>query len=215
MMSKAKVKSDQEFYHPVTASLLCPIKYPKTDEFVLSFFYSCVVLKFYIRTIQAIRAGTLAVTAQLLPSFLFPDGHVYDANDISHNVLRGHIMIRVFNTYVPLILVKNSSRSQSISFKARQLLLSHLVLTVENREMHRFAAWHRWLLTRLRMLPYRYVIMILVFSISIDIWQLWTGTLCYEFDRYMGQYRWAVHLLGFLLANSRFVWRWGGSRRAH
>lgn len=103
MMSKAKVKSDRGFYHPVTAALLCPVKYPKTDEFVLSFFYFGVVLKFNIRTIQAIRAGTLAVTAQLLPSFLFPDGHVYDSNDISHNVLRGHIMIRVFVIHMFLL----------------------------------------------------------------------------------------------------------------
>jgi hypothetical protein len=54
------------------------------------------LLKFHLRTIEAIRTGTLAVTAQLLPSFLFPDDHVYDSNDISSNVLRGHIMIRVF-----------------------------------------------------------------------------------------------------------------------
>jgi hypothetical protein len=42
--------------------------------------------------------------------------------------------------YLPLILVKVISRSQSICFKARQLLLSNLELTVENREMHRYAA---------------------------------------------------------------------------
>jgi len=78
MLSKAKVKNDRGFYHPITAALLCPVKYPKTPQ-----------------TIEGIRAGTLAVTAQLLPSFLFPDCHVYDSNDISLNVLRGHIMIRV------------------------------------------------------------------------------------------------------------------------
>ena len=44
-------------------------------------------------SIEAIHAGMLAVTAQLLPGFLFPDDHVYD---ISLNVLQGHIMIRVF-----------------------------------------------------------------------------------------------------------------------
>jgi len=103
MQSKAKVKNDRGFYHPITAALLCPVKYPKTSRFVLSFFYSCVVLKFHLRTIEAIRAGTLAVTAQLLPSFLFPDGHVYDSNDISHNVLRGHIMIRVFLIHIFLL----------------------------------------------------------------------------------------------------------------
>jgi hypothetical protein len=62
------------------------------------------LLKFNLRTIEAIRAGTLAVTAQLLPSFLFSDDHVYDPNDISLNVLRGHIMIRVFRIHIfPLI----------------------------------------------------------------------------------------------------------------
>jgi uncharacterized protein DUF6698 len=68
------------------------------------FLLLCLLLKFQLRTIQAIRAGTLPVTAQLLPTFLFPDGHVYDPNDISLNVLRGHIMIRVFVIYITLLL---------------------------------------------------------------------------------------------------------------
>jgi hypothetical protein len=105
MLSKAKVKNDRGFYHPITAALLCPVKYPKTPQFVLSFhlFMCCFLLKFHLRTIEAIRAGTLAVTAQLLPSFLFPDDHVYDSNDISLNVLKGHIMIRVFLLYIFLL----------------------------------------------------------------------------------------------------------------
>ena len=84
----------------------------------------------------------LGFTAQLLPRFLFPDDHVYDPNDISHNVLRGHIMIRVILIPIFLLLLVTviTSRSQSICFKARQLLLSNPVLTVENREMHRYAA---------------------------------------------------------------------------
>ena len=103
MLSKAKVKNDRGFYHPITAALLCPVKYPKTPAFVL-IFYSCVfLLKFQLRTILAIRAGTLPVTAQLLPRFLFPDDHVYDPNDVSLNVLRGHIMIRVFVIFISLI----------------------------------------------------------------------------------------------------------------
>ena len=96
MLSKAKVKNDRGFYHPVTAALLCPVKYPKENPFVLKIFKCCILLKFNPRPIEAIRAGTLPVTAQLLPRFLFPDGHVYDPDDISLNVLRGHIMIRVF-----------------------------------------------------------------------------------------------------------------------
>lgn len=65
-------------------------------------FLCCFLLKLQ-RTIEAIRAGTLPVTAQLLPSFLFPDDHVYDPNDISLNVLRGHIMIRVFLMHIFLL----------------------------------------------------------------------------------------------------------------
>lgn len=38
MLSKAKVKSDRGFYHPITAALLSPVKYPKTPRFVFSFF---------------------------------------------------------------------------------------------------------------------------------------------------------------------------------
>jgi hypothetical protein len=105
--------------------------------------YSFVLLlRFQPRTIQAIRDGTLPVTAQLLPRFLFPEDHVYDPNDISLNVLRGHVMIRVFVTSITRINLKvtASSRSQSICFKARQLLLRNLVPIVENREMLRYAA---------------------------------------------------------------------------
>jgi hypothetical protein len=111
----------------------------------MSSFYNLVLspTQFSTRTIQAIRAGTLPVTAQLLPSFLFPDNHVYDPDDISLNVLRGHIMIRVlFVIYITLIKleVTTSSRSQSTCFKAPRLLLSNLALIVENREMPRYAA---------------------------------------------------------------------------
>ena len=42
MPSKAKVKSDRGFYHPITAALLSPMKYPKSPLFVVS----CVV--FYL-----------------------------------------------------------------------------------------------------------------------------------------------------------------------
>lgn len=41
MQSKAKVKNDRGFYHPITAALLCPVKYPKDPGFV--HFYSCAV----------------------------------------------------------------------------------------------------------------------------------------------------------------------------
>jgi hypothetical protein len=104
MLSKAKVKNDRGFFHPITAALLCPLKYPKTPQFVSIFYSRVLLLNFQLRTIEAIRAGTLPVTAQLLPSFLFPDDHVYDPNNISLNVLRGHIMIRVFVIFITLLL---------------------------------------------------------------------------------------------------------------
>lgn len=104
MPPKAKVKNDRGFNHPVTAALLCPVKYPKTPQFVSNFYYRVLLLKFQLRTIIAIRAGTLPVTAQLLPTFLFPDDHVYDPNAISLNVLRGHIMIRVFVIFITLLI---------------------------------------------------------------------------------------------------------------
>ena len=104
MLSKAKVKNDRGFYHPITAALLCPVKYPKTPQFVLLFLFTRFsLLKTFLRSIEAIRTGALPVTAQLLPSFLFPDDHVYDSNDISLNVLRGHIMIRVFLIHLFLL----------------------------------------------------------------------------------------------------------------
>jgi hypothetical protein len=38
MLSKSKVKNDRGFYHPITAALLCPVKYPMTPQFVVPFF---------------------------------------------------------------------------------------------------------------------------------------------------------------------------------
>ena len=152
------------------------------------FFLSSVVspLKLRLRTIDAIRNGTLPVTAQLLPAFLFPDDHVHDPNDISLNVLRGHIMIRVFLIYFCLFKATFFSRPQSICFKAPQLLSMNLGLTVENTEMQCYAAWHRWLLIQLRTLPSKYVLTILLFFLPMTICQT-IGTLRYEFDEYMVQ----------------------------
>ena len=76
----------------------------------------CFLLEFHLRTILAIRAGTLPVTAQLLPSFLFPDDHVYDPNDISLNVLRGHVIIRVFQTSFFLLFQLQLSLGRKASF---------------------------------------------------------------------------------------------------
>ena len=40
MQSKAKVKNDRGFYHPITAALLCPVKYPRDSGFVLIIFHA-------------------------------------------------------------------------------------------------------------------------------------------------------------------------------
>ncbi|KJA15738.1 hypothetical protein HYPSUDRAFT_207595 [Hypholoma sublateritium FD-334 SS-4] len=74
---KGKFKDDRGFCHPATASLLCPVMYPDTPE-----------------TYNAILSGRLPVTTTMLPRFLFPDDHVYDPDDISKDLLRGHVMYR-------------------------------------------------------------------------------------------------------------------------
>jgi hypothetical protein len=92
---KLRMTEDSTIPSLQRSSVLSNIRKKLGSSFNLLFKY-CFLLKFNLRTIVAIRTGTLPVTAQLLPTFLFPDGHVYDPDDISHNVLRGHIMIRVF-----------------------------------------------------------------------------------------------------------------------
>ncbi|KJA13296.1 hypothetical protein HYPSUDRAFT_209667 [Hypholoma sublateritium FD-334 SS-4] len=78
VLIKSKLKTDRGFHNPVTASLLCPLKYPSMQN-----------------TYDDIKAGKLPVTATMLPRFLFPADHVYDPTDISKNLLRGHLMLRV------------------------------------------------------------------------------------------------------------------------
>jgi uncharacterized protein DUF6698 len=99
---KSRMTEDFTIPSPQRSSVRSNIQKHLSLSFL--FLLLCLLLKFQLRTIQAIRAGTLPVTAQLLPTFLFPDGHVYDPNDISLNVLRGHIMIRVFVIYITLLL---------------------------------------------------------------------------------------------------------------
>ncbi|KAF8954655.1 hypothetical protein BDZ97DRAFT_1676131, partial [Flammula alnicola] len=71
-------KADRGFTHPVTASLLCPLKYEATQL-----------------TYADILAGRKPLTAFDLPRFLYPDGHVYDPNDMDMGVLQGHLLLRV------------------------------------------------------------------------------------------------------------------------
>ncbi|KAJ8503451.1 hypothetical protein ONZ45_g10850 [Pleurotus djamor] len=70
-------KLDRGWNHPVTANLLCPVNLPATPA-----------------TYDAISNGTIAVTAELLPRFLYPHDHVHDAKDVNKNVLRGYLMVR-------------------------------------------------------------------------------------------------------------------------
>ena len=169
-----------------------------------------------LRPFEAICAGTLPVTAQLLPSFLFPDSHVYDPDNISHNVLQGHIMIRVFLIqaislfYLQFPLGRKASVSRPVNcswatwcspWKTRKCI----VVQLDNNDSS-----HDCVCCNTGM-SYN----ITVFSFLIfDIWYL-PGTLCYEFNKYMDEYRWAVQVFWLLLANNRLVWRWGGSCCAH
>ncbi|KAJ3505188.1 hypothetical protein NLJ89_g7545 [Agrocybe chaxingu] len=74
---KSKVKAGRGFCHPATAALLSPIKYPVTDK-----------------NLDALRERKLPVTAAMLPRFLYPDNHIFDADDVENDVLRGHVLYR-------------------------------------------------------------------------------------------------------------------------
>jgi hypothetical protein len=161
MLSKAKVKNDRGFYHPITAALLCPVKYPKTPQFVFSFFIvvppTQISTKNYSSNSCWYTSSYSSTPPYLLISWwscLWPKRHLTQCSSRTYHD-KG-----ICHIYHTVIKFTASSRSQSICFKARQLLLSNLVLTVENREMPHYADWHRWLLIRLCMLPYRYVIRI-------------------------------------------------------
>ncbi|KAF8148593.1 hypothetical protein B0H34DRAFT_736120 [Crassisporium funariophilum] len=71
-------KSDRGFSHPTTASSLCPLKYDTTQQ-----------------TYNAIIAGKKSLTAHDLPRFLYPDGHVYNLEDIDKGLLTGHLPLCV------------------------------------------------------------------------------------------------------------------------
>ncbi|KAF8054780.1 hypothetical protein FPV67DRAFT_1549128 [Lyophyllum atratum] len=64
--------------HVQTAALLCPIEYDATAE-----------------TYTRILSGALRVTADQFPRFLYPDGHIYDPEDLTKGILLGHLGLRV------------------------------------------------------------------------------------------------------------------------
>lgn len=47
------------------------------------------------RTYNNIKAGVKACTAKLIPQFLFPNGQIYDPEDIEAGVFQGHLLPRV------------------------------------------------------------------------------------------------------------------------
>ncbi|KAF8164690.1 hypothetical protein B0H34DRAFT_804389 [Crassisporium funariophilum] len=71
-------KADWGFQHPVTANLLCPLKYDASQ-----------------RTYSNILAGKKSLTAYDFPRFLYPDGHVYNPDDMEAGILHGHLLICV------------------------------------------------------------------------------------------------------------------------
>jgi len=100
--ARQKSRMTEDFTIPSPQRSSVPSNIPRClGSYFLSLYMCCTQL--LLRTIEAIRTGTLPVTAQLLPTFLFPDDHVYDSNDISANVLRGHVMIRVYLILIFLI----------------------------------------------------------------------------------------------------------------
>ncbi|KJA20595.1 hypothetical protein HYPSUDRAFT_203728 [Hypholoma sublateritium FD-334 SS-4] len=70
-------KVDRGFNHPITASLLCPIKYMATEE-----------------TFNQLKTGLLPCGASLLPRFLFPENQVYNSEDVEEGCFRGHLLLR-------------------------------------------------------------------------------------------------------------------------
>ncbi|KJA25616.1 hypothetical protein HYPSUDRAFT_199737 [Hypholoma sublateritium FD-334 SS-4] len=70
-------KVDRGFNHPITASLLCPIKYTANEE-----------------TFNQLKTGLLPCGASLLPRFLFPENQVYNPEDVEDGCFRGHLLLR-------------------------------------------------------------------------------------------------------------------------
>ena len=183
---RQKLRMTENFTIPSLQPSSLPSNIQKTMSSSFQYlFMCCFLLEFHLRTILAIRAGTLPVTAQLLPSFLFPDDHVYDPNDISLNVLRGHVIIRVFQTSFFLLFQLQLSLGRKASFP---------------RPIH--GPWGTWcspwktrkcILMRFDIHDPSYhsvcchtgIYYCFFFSSTSDIW-CWIGTLCYEFDGYMG-----------------------------
>ncbi|KAF5369649.1 hypothetical protein D9615_010248 [Tricholomella constricta] len=71
-------KAPRGWSHPQTAALLCPIECDATQV-----------------TYDLILSNELCIDADQFPRFLFPDGHSYEADDLSTGILTGHLCFRV------------------------------------------------------------------------------------------------------------------------
>lgn len=100
----ATTRATRGLNHPVTASLLCPLKYPDIQEYAhFSYHFSPVLilclrvgtLSSRYRTYDGILAGKLPLTADMLPRFLYPQGQAHNPADVEDGMLRGHLVLRV------------------------------------------------------------------------------------------------------------------------
>lgn len=121
-------KNDRGWRHPITATLLCPIDKPATNE-----------------TFKAYEDGALIVSPKDLPRFLYPHDQVYNPEDLFEGVFRGHLLIRA----AKCILIGRSCAVSRPGFSTRRRGNAALagITTVNSRIIAYIAVQVRFALT--------------------------------------------------------------------
>jgi hypothetical protein len=97
-------KDNRGWNHNATAAALCPLRY--REEFDANPLYVCAnkfisahltILHSAFR--QKVESGQIVIRAKDLPSFLYPQGSVYNRDGVANGLFRGHIFLRVCTIY--------------------------------------------------------------------------------------------------------------------
>jgi len=110
--SQAEAQERSQLLSPGDRTSLVSSEVPCNTR-VRSTFNTLLSLIVFYRTYASLKARSLPLTAALLPCFLYPEDHIYDPEDISKNVLHGHIMTRVHSKLSPTIITHSPAVSQT------------------------------------------------------------------------------------------------------
>ncbi len=95
-------KAGRGFHHIYFARLLCPLRHlhlftiDPAGYVLLQIDVLPLLTTFFASTCIQLQAGSLSCTADLLPSYLYPAGQLFDPANLRYGLLRGILCVKVY-----------------------------------------------------------------------------------------------------------------------